>query len=88
MTQTHSTSGRHEPVRRQKSVIIAMRRENARLRERVTGLAALVDHYYVAYRESHNLLARRERDLAELRRRLDLTPAPLIRQRPEPRRRR
>lgn len=88
MTQRHGTSDRPEHEKHQESMIVAMRRENARLRQRVAGLAALVDHYYGAYRESQSLLARRERDLAELRQRLDLTPVQLTSQRHEPRPRR
>jgi hypothetical protein len=42
--------------------------ENSLLRNRVVKLAALVDHYFAAYRETAVLLARRERELAELRR--------------------
>ena len=48
--------------------------ENASLREQVAKLAALVDHYYAAYRESRTLLERRERELAELRRSLNSKP--------------
>ncbi len=44
------------------------------LRQQTTKLAALVDHYYCAYREAQALLSRREQELAELRRRLDLRP--------------
>ncbi len=44
------------------------------LREQTTKLAALVDHYYAAYREARALLTRREQELAELRRRLDSKP--------------
>ena len=51
------------------------RRENTLLRDRVTRLAALVDHYFAAYRETAALLNRRDRDLAELRNRLNSQPA-------------
>ena len=37
-------------------------------------LVALVDHYYSAYRETRSLLERRERELADVRRRLDNKP--------------
>jgi hypothetical protein len=50
------------------------RSENALLRVRLTKLAALVDHYFAAYRETAALLARRERELAELRGTLPLRP--------------
>lgn len=43
------------------------RRENVTLRARVAQLAALVDHYFSAYREATTLLERRDRELAELR---------------------
>ncbi|MGH8228093.1 MAG: hypothetical protein ACREU3_09360 [Steroidobacteraceae bacterium] len=51
------------------------RSENALLRDRVTKLAALVDHYFAAYREAAALLERRDRELAELRSRLTSQPA-------------
>ena len=43
------------------------RSENALLRDRVAKLAALIDHYFSAYRETAALLERRVRELAELR---------------------
>jgi hypothetical protein len=43
----------------------------------VAKLVALVDHFYSAYCETHSLLARRERELAELRRRMDFKPTQL-----------
>lgn len=49
------------------------------LRHQTAKLAALVDHYYGAYREAQALLSRREQELAELRRRLDSKPASLAR---------
>ncbi len=51
----------------------------ADLRQQVRQLAALVDHYYAAYREAQALLSRREQELAELRRRLNSRPARLAR---------
>lgn len=51
------------------------RSENALLRDRVAKLAALVDHYFAAYRETIALLNRRDRELAELRSRLNSQPA-------------
>jgi hypothetical protein len=48
--------------------------ENLALRERISQLAALVDHYHVAYREAATLIKRRDRELAELRRQLKLKP--------------
>jgi hypothetical protein len=51
------------------------RSENTLLRDRNTKLAALVDHYFAAYREAAALLKRRDRELAELRSPLHLQPA-------------
>jgi hypothetical protein len=48
--------------------------ENVSLRKRIEQLAALIDHYYAAYREAATLIERRDRELSELRRRLKLTP--------------
>ena len=50
------------------SAVLQLRGENDALREQVTKLAALVDHYYAAWQENRTLLERRERELAELRR--------------------
>jgi hypothetical protein len=47
------------------------------LRSQTSKLAALVDHYYLAYREAQALLTRREQELAELRKRLDAKPVRL-----------
>jgi hypothetical protein len=44
------------------------------LRDQQAKLVALVDHFYAAYREARALLDRRERELAELRRRLARAP--------------
>jgi hypothetical protein len=51
------------------------RAENIGLRADIAKLAALVDHYYAAYRETTVLLERRDRELAELRGKLQLRPA-------------
>jgi AcrR family transcriptional regulator len=51
------------------------RAENIGLRADIAKLAALVDHYYAAYRETTSLLERRDRELAELRNKLKLRPA-------------
>jgi hypothetical protein len=51
-----------------------LRRENEQLRIQRAKLVALVDHYYSAYREIRILLERRERELADVRRRLDTKP--------------
>jgi hypothetical protein len=55
------------------------RAELATLREQLPKLAALVDHYYAAYREARALLQRRERELSELRRRRDANTVRLAR---------
>jgi hypothetical protein len=44
-------------------------------RSQIEKLSALVDHYYTAYREASVLLARRERELSDLRRTIDTKPA-------------
>jgi hypothetical protein len=51
----------------------------ALLQDQLSKLAALVDHYYAAYRETRGLLERRERELANLRRKLNTQLAPLHR---------
>ena len=48
--------------------------DHARLKDQLSKLAALVDHYYAAYRETRALLDRRDRQLAELRRKLNTAP--------------
>jgi len=53
------------------------RSENTLLRDRIANLAALVDHYFSAYRETAALLERRSRELADLRSRLDSRPIAL-----------
>jgi transcription elongation GreA/GreB family factor len=58
---------------------LQLRREAAQLREQLGKLAALVDHYYAAYQDTQGMLARRERELAELRRRLETAPVSLRR---------
>jgi hypothetical protein len=59
---------------RLRHVVDAQHAELVALRDQTTKLAALVDHYYCAYREAQALLSRREQELAELRRRLDSKP--------------
>lgn len=53
--------------------------DHARLQDQLSKLAALVDHYYAAYRETRALLDRRDRQLAELRRKLNSAPAAIRR---------
>jgi len=57
-----------------RQAVDAQQAELIALRQQITKLAALVDHYYAAYREAQALLARREQELAELRKRLDSKP--------------
>jgi hypothetical protein len=45
-----------------------LRNDNENLRHQAAKLAALVDHYFAAWQEASTQLARRERELAELRR--------------------
>lgn len=45
-----------------------LRDENDELHQQAARLAALVDHYFAAWQEASSVLARRERELAELRR--------------------
>jgi AcrR family transcriptional regulator len=51
------------------------RTQTGLLNRHIASLVALVDHYYIAYREASALLARRERELAEVRRGLKMKPA-------------
>ncbi|HUO96097.1 MAG TPA: hypothetical protein VMT92_07675 [Steroidobacteraceae bacterium] len=64
----HSTCESGTAVRRLQS-------ELSNTREQIPKLVALIDHYYAAYQEARTLLDRRERELAELRRRLDAKPS-------------
>jgi hypothetical protein len=52
-----------------------LRRENADLRAQQVTLVALIDHFYLAHREANSLLARRERELADVRRLLNAKPS-------------
>jgi AcrR family transcriptional regulator len=53
--------------------------DQAHLQDQLTKLAALVDHYYAAYRETRALLDRRDRQLSELRRKLNNAPVAIRR---------
>jgi len=66
--------GQHAPARRE---VAQVRGENEALREQVTKLAALVDHYYAAWKEGCMLLARRERELSDLRRNIKPRVVPI-----------
>jgi AcrR family transcriptional regulator len=56
-----------------------LKTEVAHLRDQLSKLVTLVDHYYGAYCETRTILQRRERELADLRRKLDSKPAVLAR---------
>lgn len=68
---------RHAVLNRER--VTALRSENAALRKQIDSIAALADHYHGAYRETVTLLARRDRELAELRRKFDARPIPIDR---------
>jgi AcrR family transcriptional regulator len=53
--------------------------EYALLQDQLSKLAALVDHYYAAHREARAMLDRRDREISDLRRKLDGKPSPLRR---------
>jgi hypothetical protein len=79
MSKTSDSTTR--PARRTRAAAptLRLRREAVQLREQLGKLAALVDHYYAAYRDIQILLARRDRELADLRRRLETAPVALRR---------
>jgi hypothetical protein len=52
-----------------------LRAELVQLRAQIPKLAALIDHYFAASMELRTLLERRDRELADLRRRLNARPA-------------
>lgn len=51
-----------------KRIARLLRQENRELRDQLTQLAALVDHYFAAWQEARLQLERRDREVAELRR--------------------
>ncbi len=77
--RAHQTQVDRAVARRLRSTVSPDQAELKRLRNQATKLVALVDHFYAAYREAQTLLARRERELAELRRQIDSRPAKLAR---------
>jgi hypothetical protein len=79
MSNTLDSTTRPARTGRATGPTVRLRREAAQLREQVGKLAALVDHYYAAYRDVQSLLARRDRELADLRRRLETAPVALRR---------
>ncbi len=68
------SGGRQAPAKRE---VVHVRGENDALREQVTKLAALVDHYYAAWKEICTLLARRDRELSDLRRNIKSRVTPI-----------
>lgn len=48
--------------------------DHTAIQDQLSKIAALVDHYYAAYREARVLLDRRDRELADLRRKLHQKP--------------
>jgi hypothetical protein len=71
----HQRHGPQAAHKRTHKSVERRRLENIALHEAVAKLAALVDHYYAAYRETAGLLERRDRELAELRSRSAVKPA-------------
>jgi AcrR family transcriptional regulator len=69
--QRHGPRFAHAKARKS---AVQRRAENIGLHADIAKLAALVDHYYGAYRETASLLERRDRELAELRAKLQLRP--------------
>jgi AcrR family transcriptional regulator len=71
----HQRHGPKSVQAKARKSVVRRRAENIGLRADIAKLAALVDHYYAAYRETASLLERRGRELAELRGKLHLKPA-------------
>lgn len=70
----HQRRGPASAQRKARKAAEYQRSENHALRAKIGKLATLVDHYYSAYRETAGLLARRDRELADVRRRLGTKP--------------
>jgi hypothetical protein len=70
----HQRRGPAPAQRKARKAAEYQRAENRALRAKIGKLAALVDHYYGAYRETAGLLARRDRELADVRRQLGTKP--------------
>ena len=68
---------RHRDPGPAKQKLQQLRDENENLRHQTAMLAALVDHYFAAWKETQTLLERRERELAELRRNIKPNLAPI-----------
>jgi AcrR family transcriptional regulator len=70
--QRHGPRFAHAKARKS---AVQRRAETVGLRADIAKLAALVDHYCAAYRETASVLERRDRELAELRSKLKSRPA-------------
>jgi len=70
----HQRRGPNSAQRKARKAAEYQRSENRALRAKIGKLAALVDHYYGAYRETAGLLARRDRELVDVRRQLGTKP--------------
>jgi hypothetical protein len=64
----HEAQSRQRTRPDAKRIARQLRAENRELREQLTQLAALVDHYFAAWQETRLQLERRDREVAELRR--------------------
>ncbi len=80
MIKTSDSTPRPERGPRAAAPTLRLRREAAELRDQLSKLAALVDHYYAAYRDLQSQLARRDRELADIRRHLEIAPVALRRE--------
>ena len=69
----------HRPTATDATTIRDLRAELTQAHTLTRHLTALVDHYAAACREAHELLARRDRELAELRRSRRSSPTALRR---------
>ena len=64
----HEAQSRQRAWPAGKRIARLLRQENRELRDQLTQLAALVDHYFAAWQETRLQLERRDREVAELRR--------------------
>ncbi len=64
----HEAQSRQRVRPAAKRIARQLRQENHELRDQLTQLAALVDHYFAAWQETRLQLERRDREVAELRR--------------------
>jgi AcrR family transcriptional regulator len=64
----HEAQSRRHARPAAKRIARQLRQENRELRDQLTQLAALVDHYFAAWQETRLQLERRDREVAELRR--------------------